>query len=244
MNVSFITLLFFLPAPSAAPTSVSVSEVTSSSITVQWGAVDCIHRNGDITGYSVRYGVQGSGSTQTVSVSGGGATMRLISGLLASTEYSIEVAAVNNAGTGVYSNAIMQLTQGIISSYCIILNDLHLIHSFQSFSTVEAPVLSVIGLTTATTISLSWTSAGSVVDSYEVMWQRDTSGDCPDGDEGSMSITDGSTSYMITGLEEDSSYSITVEAINSIGMATSNTATGMTQEAGKQQIFVSTHQVV
>ena len=87
--------------------------------------------------------------------------------------------------------------------------------------------------TTATTISLSWSiPSGSVVDSYEVMWQRDTSGDCPDEDEDSMSITDGSTSYMITGLEEDSSYSITVEAINSIGMATSNTATGMTQDAG------------
>ena len=89
--------------------------MTSSSITVQWGAVDCIHRNGDITGYTVRYGVQGNGSTQTVSVSGGGATMTTISGLTASTEYSIEVAAVNSAGTGVYSNAIMQLTQGIIS---------------------------------------------------------------------------------------------------------------------------------
>ena len=92
----------------------SVSGVTSSSITVQWGAVDCIHRNGDITGYSVRYGVQGSGSTQTVNVSGGGATMRLISGLTASTQYSIEVAAVNSAGTGVYSDVIMQLTQGIV----------------------------------------------------------------------------------------------------------------------------------
>ena len=99
----------FPPAPSAAPTSVSVSEVISSSITVQWGAVDCIHRNGDITGYSVRYGVQ------TESVSGGGATQTIISGLTASTQYSIEVAAVNNAGTGVYSNVIMQLTQGIIS---------------------------------------------------------------------------------------------------------------------------------
>ena len=50
-----------------------------------------------------------------------------------------------------------------------------------------------------------------------------------------MSITDGSTSYVITRLEEDSSYSITVEAMNSIGMATSNTATGMTQDAGTQQ---------
>ena len=82
----------------------SVFEATSSSITVQWGAVDCIHRNGDITGYSVRYGVQGSGSTQTVSVSGGGATQTTISGLMPSTTYSIEVAAVNSAGTGVYSD--------------------------------------------------------------------------------------------------------------------------------------------
>ena len=98
--------MVFPPAPSAAPTSVSVSEVTSSSITVQWGAVDCIHRNGNITGYSVWYGIQGSGSTQTVSVSGGGATMTTISGLTPSTTYSIEVAAVNSAGTGDYSPVI------------------------------------------------------------------------------------------------------------------------------------------
>ena len=101
------------PAPSAAPTSVSVSEVTSSSITVQWGAVDCIHRNGDITGYSVRYGVQGSGSTQTMRVSGGSVTEATISGLTASTTYSFEVAAVNSAGTGVYSGPIDQLTLGV-----------------------------------------------------------------------------------------------------------------------------------
>ena len=98
--------MIFPPAPSAVPTSVSVSEVTSSSITLQWGAVNCIHRNGDITGYSVRYGVQGSGSTQTESVSGGGATITTISGLMASTTYSIEVAAVNSAGTGDYSDPI------------------------------------------------------------------------------------------------------------------------------------------
>ena len=111
--------------------------MTSSSITVQWGAVDCIHRNGDITGYSLwyeaqgisegninfemasgdssggLYGEQGSGSTQIVSISGGGATMRLISGLTASTNYSIEVAAMNNMGTGPYSNIIFQLTEGM-----------------------------------------------------------------------------------------------------------------------------------
>ena len=95
--------VMLLAAPSAAPTSVSVSEVTSSSITVQWGAVDCIHRNEDITGYSVRYGVQGSGSTQTMSVSGGSVTNILIFGLNSSTNYIVQVAAENLAGTGMYS---------------------------------------------------------------------------------------------------------------------------------------------
>ena len=98
--------------PFAAPTSVSVYEVTSSAITIQWWAVDCINRNGDITGYSVQYGVQGSGSTQTVSISGGGATQTTISGLTRSTTYSIEVAAVNNAGTGVYTLVTTAETDG------------------------------------------------------------------------------------------------------------------------------------
>ena len=36
-------------------------------------------------------------------------------------------------------------------------------------------------------------------------------------DEGSTTITDGSTSYDIMGLEEDSSYTITVTATNVAG---------------------------
>ena len=92
-----------ISAPSTAPTSVRESGETSSSITVQWGAVDCIHHNGDITGYSVRYGVQGSGSTQTRDSSGGDTRQTTIPGLNPSTTYFIQVAAVNSAGIGVYS---------------------------------------------------------------------------------------------------------------------------------------------
>ena len=66
------------------------------------------------------------------------------------------------------------------------------------------------------------------------MWQRDTSGECPDGDEDTISLTDGSTSYDIMGLEEDSSYSITVTASNAAGSsAVSNTVTALTLEAGE-----------
>ena len=108
--------MYFPPAPYAPPTSVNTSAVTSSSITVQWGPVDCIHRNGDITGYSVRYGVQeSSGSTQTMNVSGGAATEAMTSGLNSATNYSIEVAAVNSAGTGDYSNSISVTTSGTLS---------------------------------------------------------------------------------------------------------------------------------
>ena len=90
-----------------------------------------------------------------------------------------------------------------------------------------------INFTTAITISLSWTSAGSVVDSYEVTWERDTSGECPDEDESSATITDGSTSYNITGLQEDSSYTITVTATNATGSAVSDPVTEKTEEAGE-----------
>ena len=99
-------------APSAAPTPVNVPKVTASSITVQWGTVDCIHHNGDVTGYSVRYGVQGSGSTQTMSVSVSDATQAIISGLIPSTVYTIEVAAVTRVGTGVYSSPTFSETDG------------------------------------------------------------------------------------------------------------------------------------
>ena len=115
--------MYFPSAPSAPPTSVSTSDVTSSSITVQWGPVDCIHRNGDITGYSVQYGVQGNVSTQTMSVSGGATTEATISGLNSATTYSIEVAAVNGAGTGDYSNSISAITSG---TYIICSNTLHI----------------------------------------------------------------------------------------------------------------------
>ena len=98
-------------APSGPPTSVRATS-TSTSITVQWGTVDCIHRNGDITGYSVQYGVMGSGSTQTMRVSRGDASHTTISGLESSRTYSIQVAARNSAGIGMYSSPISQLTSG------------------------------------------------------------------------------------------------------------------------------------
>ena len=107
-----------------------------------------------------------------------------------------------------------------------------------------------IDSTTATTIQLSWTSSGRVVDNYEVKWERTSLKSCPkDNTDIDISINsststsdsstiDGSTyiddlsNYVISGLEEDSSYSITVTATNVAGNAVSVPVTGMTKEAG------------
>ena len=90
------------------------------------------------------------------------------------------------------------------------------------------PSITTVGSTTATTISLSWSvPSGSVVDSYEVMWEGH-------GTRGSTTITDGSTSHTITGLEGDSSYTITVTATNAAGNIATHPLSIVTEEAGKQ----------
>ena len=83
-----------------------VSEVTTSTITVQWNAVECIHRNGDITGYLVWYGDDTPRQTEDTKME------YLIIGLKHSTTYTIRVAAVNSAGTGVYSEQLSITTTG------------------------------------------------------------------------------------------------------------------------------------
>ena len=109
-----IPILLILTALSAAPSPLNVIKVTSNAITVQWGAVDCIHHNGDIIGYTVQYGEVGSESMQTVNVTGNGTT---ISGLTSSTAYVIEVAAVNSVGVGPYSTSIVE-TNGKLYMCC------------------------------------------------------------------------------------------------------------------------------
>ena len=102
MHITLSSMYSFVTstAPSAPPSSVSVSEVTSSSITVQWGPVDCIHRNGDITGYSVQCKEVKSRSIHNMTVSGSNTTEATIINLMPSTMYIVQVAAINDVGYG------------------------------------------------------------------------------------------------------------------------------------------------
>ena len=94
-----------------------MSSVTSSSITVRWGRVSCIDRNSEITSYTVRYGQTGSTTTDMESVSGTSDSDRMFtaSGLILRTNYTFEVAAVSNEGTGPFSTGTTVKTSGSTS---------------------------------------------------------------------------------------------------------------------------------
>ena len=85
-----------------------VSFNSPTSIAVQWGAVNCRDQNGEITGYSVRYGELGSSEISVAMVSGdsSGGMITISDGLAIKTKYTVEVAAETSAGTGVYSDPL------------------------------------------------------------------------------------------------------------------------------------------
>ena len=96
-------------APSAPPTSLTVVNKTSSTITIGWGEVPCLEQNSVIVGYSVLYGPVTSGVRGTVATSGRAVT---VTGLAPYTNYSIEVSAVNSDGAmGPYSSPVIVVTE-------------------------------------------------------------------------------------------------------------------------------------
>ena len=95
-----LTAVFFLSTvPSAGPASVTAGTVTVNSITVQWEEVPCLHRNGEITGYTVVARTSGE-DERVVNVNDGNARSATVSGLTPNTQYSVSVTAVNSAGIG------------------------------------------------------------------------------------------------------------------------------------------------
>ena len=191
-----------------------------TSITVSWSL------SSDATGYRIDYNSSG-GSSGSMTVSDGSTDMETLTGLQNGETYTISIVATSDH---FYSDAVevSNILLGI-PGYSVYVNLI-----CYMFAVPDPPVISVGPPTTATSISLSWTSAGSVVTSYEVMWETDDIGGCSGGsDMDSTTITDGSTSYDIMGLEEGSSYTITVTASNSAGNS-EDTVTAMTLEAGER----------
>ena len=79
--------------------------------------MDCIDRNSEISRYTVRYGPVG-GTAVNASISGANHLAYTLVGLTPSTNYSIEVAAVNNdGGVGPFSPPIFVRTPDLYGEW-------------------------------------------------------------------------------------------------------------------------------
>ena len=99
-------------------------EISSTNITIAWNAVNCIERNSNITGYVVRYTPSSTSGNDSVMVAGTGddGGMVTIDGLAPSTQYSIQVAAVNSNGSVELATASLNVTtSGELYMYCNLL---------------------------------------------------------------------------------------------------------------------------
>ena len=111
----FLTLL----APSNASHAVTASATGPTVVFVSWKRADCIDRNSEISRYTVRYGPVG-GTAVNTSVPGTNHRTYIAIGLTPSTNYSIEVAAVNSdGGVGPFSSPIFVRTPDLTSKYLL-----------------------------------------------------------------------------------------------------------------------------
>ena len=95
--------VFFISAPAGAPAGLTSTSVGSRSLSVVWGIVACLEQRGPITGYRLRY----SNGTSIMNTTGQERRHHNLTGLTPYTSYSVQVAAVNNKGTGPYSDPIL-----------------------------------------------------------------------------------------------------------------------------------------
>lgn len=188
---------------------------TASTLAFTWSAPSS---GGSATYYQAQYRVTG---TSTWTAAPGTAILSaVITGLTASTEYDVQVAAGNSAGLSAYSGTMNGTTS----------------------SSLLAPPGTPTGLTagsaTPATMPLSWTapSSGGAVATYTVQYRVTSVG-------GTWTEVTGltATSATITGLASSTQYDFQVSAVNG-GGSSSFTATtnGTTTATGNYLLTIGT----
>ena len=103
-----------ISAPSQAPTNLTATAGSSTSILVSWQLPPPYSRNGIITGfqlfYNRKYPAPCPQTTNTVTISGGTTLTENITGLLKYTEYEFRVLAFTSIGGGPNSSVVVEKT--------------------------------------------------------------------------------------------------------------------------------------
>ncbi len=81
-----------------------ITVLSADSARIRWSAVNCLDANGMIQQYTVTYTPSDTGIRITSTTSD---TVLTVSGLRAGLEYSFQVAGINTAGIGPFSEPII-----------------------------------------------------------------------------------------------------------------------------------------
>lgn len=200
---------------------------TLTAITVQWESVPCNNQNGNITGYSIRYGAIGSGETDsTRNTTDHRVTLVIIE---TSASYSIQVAAVTSAGVGAYSSPI------VVDTHSKLLT--HLIIHFGYFSFLLVVLKLMVLEATTTSILMGWnvTNESTVILNRYILSYRNTEyTDCFNiTNTISINSTLLSGQYNIESLQEGTNYSITLHALSDGVKVGNSSLQCSTNESGK-----------
>ena len=132
-----------------------------------WGTVPCPQQRGPITGYRLRY----SNGTSIVSTTGEGSRQHVLTGLIPFTNYSVQVAAVNDGGTGPYSD--LPFTVETLQDGECILSLLHSYNACTHFCTVPGSVSSLSATPGVVQLTISWSppsEPNGIITMYQVSY--------------------------------------------------------------------------
>ena len=93
--------------PSAAPTGFEIVSIDSSSVTLTWNELPCFAQNGPLLGYVISYTSDGKTTPITELVI---SNIHQLTGLTPCTRYTLNIAALNDAGAGVSSMSLVVVT--------------------------------------------------------------------------------------------------------------------------------------
>ena len=224
----------YFTAPNAPPANLQGNNASSTRIFVRWGIVPADKQNGIITNYTVRYQELPSGSRVTKVVVAPRTNTTLVS-LHEYTDYSITVFASTSKGGGNESAPIIVITDEdskfkkklsyqltkkkesqTDSEFTIqffdYFNDTY-------FSAPSAPPSALQGHnTSSTSIQVQWGNVpaadqNGIILSYTVTYKA-----LPDGSELTKEVSAPTMQATLTGLNEYTTYNMTVSASTSKGV--------------------------
>jgi len=182
-----------------APTAV-VGTTGDAQVSLVWSAPSSTGGSA-ITDYLVQYSSNSGTSWSTFADGTSTSTTATVTGLTNGSSYVFKVAAVNSAGTGVYSSSSSSVLVG----------------------TPGAPT-SVVGSSGDSQISLVWSApssnGGSSITDYVVQYSSNTGTTWSTFADG----TSTTTTATVTGLTNGSAYIFRVSAVNSVGSSSYSVA--------------------